>query len=340
MEIHVTAGPACLTEPRLSELLTAGVTSVRLNMSYVNEETLDSTISRIRQIAPHVKIGADIRGRKLRIGSVPNDKVALKAGQVFRLYAAPDTNKYAKAGAEDYAYVSYPAIASKVNTGAVILLDDGAITLTVTKIKDGEIICSVETDAELTSGCGVNTPGCPIELPPLSAKDYGDIERLSKLSIDFVYLSYVERASDIIILKETLRRYNMKDTVIAKVELAEAVKNLEEICAASDAICIARGDLGVEVDLPKIPYVQRHIVKTVKQSGRPVLLAGEVMLSLVNRYKPFRAELTDVITALEQGVDGFILSDETAIGVDPANAVRHLQALIGEHNLRTGGQCE
>ncbi|WP_420265259.1 pyruvate kinase [Candidatus Magnetominusculus dajiuhuensis] len=331
MEIHVTLGPACLTEPRLIELLNSGVSAIRLNMSYVNEGTLHSTISRIRQIAPHVKIGADIRGRKLRIGTVPGDKVTLRAGQTFRLYPSED----AKAGAEDYAYVSYPHMCSKLNAGAVVLLDDGAITLTVMEIKYGEIACRVETDAELTSGCGVNTPGCPIELPPLSAKDYGDIECLSKLSIDFVYLSYVERASDITILKETLRRYNMKDAVVAKVELAEAVKNLEEICAVSDEICIARGDLGVEVDLPKIPYIQRHIVKTARQAGKPVLLAGEVMLSLVNRYKPYRAELTDVIAALEQGVDGFILSDETAIGVDPANAVRHLQALIREHNLRS-----
>ncbi|MBF0458166.1 MAG: hypothetical protein HQK99_09755 [Nitrospirae bacterium] len=327
MDIHVTAGPACLSEPRLRELLNAGVSAIRLNMSYADEGMLHSTVSRIRTLAPHVKIGADIRGRKLRIGAVPNGSVMLKTGQEFRLYSDEDTKKCA----EGCAYVSYTL---NVNTGAIILLDDGAIALTVTEINDSEIVCRVETDAELTSGCGINTPGFPIDLPPLSEKDYRDIAILSKLSIDFVYLSYVERASDIIILKETLRQHDMKDIVIAKVELAEAVKNLDEICAVSDAICIARGDLGVEVDLPKIPYVQRHIVKTAKQHGKPVLLAGEVMLSLVKRYKPFRAELTDVICALEQGVDGFILSDETAIGVDPANAVRHLHALIGEFERR------
>ncbi|KWT84418.1 pyruvate kinase [Candidatus Magnetominusculus xianensis] len=332
MEIHVTAGPACLAEPRLRELLNSGITAVRLNMSYAGEEMLTSVVSHIRELAPHVKIGADIKGRKLRIGAVPFGKVMLKAGQMFRL--AEETKTNCTPGC---AYVSYPL---KLKAGAVVLLDDGAITLTVTEVKDGELICRVETDAELTSGCGVNTPGFPIELPPLSKKDYDDIEILSKLSIDFVYLSYVERAEDIIILKETLHRYKMKDIVVAKVELAEAIRNLDEICAASDAICIARGDLGVEIALPQIPYVQRHIVKTARQFGRPVLLAGEVMLSLVNRYKPFRAELTDVITALEQGVDGFILSDETAIGVDPANAVRHLHALIQEFKQRAGSQYD
>lgn len=336
MDIHVTAGPACLSEPRLRDLLNSGVSAIRLNMSYADEAMLKGTVSQIRQFSTHVKIGSDIRGRKLRIGAVPNGSVMLRAGQEFRLYSADDT----KAGAEDYAYVSYPLMSTKLNRGAVILLDDGAITLTVMEVKDGEIVCRVETDAELTSGCGINTPGSPIDLPPLSEKDYRDIEILSKLSIDFVYLSYVERAADIIILKETLRRHNMKDTVVAKVELAEAVKNLNEICAVSDAICIARGDLGVEVDLPKIPYVQRHIVKTSRHHTKPVLLAGEVMLSLVKRYKPFRAELTDVICALEQGVDGFILSDETAIGVDPANAVRHLHALIREFKLRSGDRHE
>ncbi|MBV6341999.1 pyruvate kinase [Candidatus Magnetobacterium casense] len=329
MEIHVTAGPACLTQ--LAELLTSGATAVRLNMSYVNSETLGDTVSDIRHLAPHIKIGADIRGRKLRIGGVPNGRVMLKTGQTFRLYPAQDT----KMGAEDYAYVNYPAMPFNIEAGAVVLLDDGNIVLRVTKIKEGEIICTVETDAELTSGCGVNTPGYPVELPPLSKKDYDDIGLLSKLPIDFVYLSYVERAGDIAILKETLRQHNMKDTVVAKVELSEAIKNLDAICAASDSICIARGDLGVEIELPKLPYVQRHIVNTVKQSGKPVLVAGELMFSLVTRHKPYRAELTDIIAALEQGVDGFILSDETAIGVDPANAVRHLCALIREFNLHS-----
>ncbi|MBF0320312.1 MAG: hypothetical protein HQL01_10980 [Nitrospirae bacterium] len=330
MEIHATLGTigtACLTQESLNQLINSGITAIRLNMSYVIDEKLADTISQIRALAPHIKIGADIRGRKLRIGTVPSGKTALKAGQMFRLYPSEE----AQNGGEDYAYVCYPEMASKIKAGSAVLLDDGNITMTVTEIKGREIICRVETDAELTSGCGVNTPGCPIDLPPLGKKDYGDIERLSGLSIDFVYLSFVERAQDIAILKETLRRYNMKDTVVAKVELAEAVKNLDEICRASDSICIARGDLGVEVDLPKIPYLQRHIVKTAKHFHTPVLLAGELMFSLVNRHKPFRAELTDIISALEQGVDGFILSDETAIGVDPANAVRHLLALIREH---------
>ncbi|MBF0515629.1 MAG: hypothetical protein HQK97_00735 [Nitrospirae bacterium] len=333
MEIHVTAGPACLDELKLRRLLTSGVSAVRLNMSYADERQLTHLVTLIRRLAPDVTIGADIRGRKLRIGAVPNDKVALTAGQQFRLLFSED----AKQCADGCAYVSYPL---KLTAGAAVLLDDGAITLTVMEVKEGEIYCRVETDAQLSSGCGVNTPGFPIELPPLSKKDYGDIEILSRLSIDFVYLSYVERAQDIVTLRQTLCAHKMKDTVVAKVEQALAVKNLEEICAVSDAICIARGDLGVEIDLPQIPYVQRHIIQTARQYGKPVLLAGEVMLSLVNRYKPFRAELTDVITALEQGVDGFILSDETAIGIDPANAVRHLHALIAEFNRRCANQYE
>ncbi|MCG6553739.1 MAG: pyruvate kinase [Candidatus Magnetominusculus sp. LBB02] len=330
MEIQITVGPACLYEQRLRELIDQGVTAVRLNMSYTNKETIISTVSLIKKVAPRVKIGADIKGRKLRIGALPLDKLELKAGQTLTLYLTDG----AKA-AHGCAYVNYP-LNRTLNAGAVILLDDGAITLTVIEAKEGQCLCRVETDAVLTSGCGLNTPGFPIELPPLSAKDYADIEILSELPIDFVYLSYVERAEDIAILKEALRRHKMSEEVMAKVELAEAVRNLDDICAVSDSICIARGDLGVEVDLPQIPYVQRDIVKTAKKYGRPVLLAGELMLSLVNRHKPYRAELTDIINALEQGVDGFILSDETAIGIDPANAVRHLTALIGEFNRRSG----
>ena len=183
---------------------------------------------------------------------------------------------------------------------------------------------------------GLNVPAVPLALPALTAKDMRDLDVISRLPVDFVYLSYVESDVDIIRLREALAARGRDLPIVAKVERQIAVQRLPEIAAAADAICLARGDLGVEVPLADIPFVQRTAVTQTHAAGKPFILAGEVLYAMIGRQIPARAELTDVAMAVEQGVDGFILSDETAVGIAPAVAVHTLQSLIEAITARLG----
>ncbi len=326
LQIHATLGPASLKGEAFKGLLSAGIDGVRLNMSHAILDDLPPLIKEIRLFAPHVLIGADLKGRKLRIGPLPKGEIDLKNGDTFILLPMDGD----KMGSQFHATVHCPDMSDSMISGTEILLDDGALLLHVKNVYANEIVCIVERGGNLPQRSGINIPGQTINLPALIQKDYMDLDLLSEVSIDFVYLSYVETADDIHLLRSALKERHLNIPIIAKIELSIAIENLHEITKVTDGLCLARGDLGVEVPLPEIPYVQRYVVESAKMAGKPVFLAGEVLFSLVNRYLPFRAELTDVAVAVEQGVDGFILSDETAIGVDPANAVRILQTLISE----------
>ncbi|MBF0542640.1 MAG: hypothetical protein HQK91_14455 [Nitrospirae bacterium] len=324
--IHITIGPACRDLAILKNLIDLGVNNIRINLSHIKMAELPEITKRIRSVSKDVKIGADIRGRKLRIGSLIDGEITLAQGEVFRLFPSA----VEMLGDRYCASVNFPDICTTLEKGAIVLLDDGAITLSVKDIFTDGVVCEVIKGGVLPQRSGVNIPGTATNLPPLTGLDYQFMEYFGDAAIDSVYLSYVESASDINILRESLKRIYKDVPIMAKVELLTAVNNLSEVTEASDSICIARGDLGTEIPLPKLPYVQRHIVKTVKEAGKPVILAGELLFSLVTRYTPFRAELTDIINAVEQRVDGFILSDETAVGVDPVNAVNMLNSLIEE----------
>ncbi len=333
MDIHITQGPSCKDRKVLKELLDTGVSAVRLNLSHIKESDLAESINLIRETSPSIKIGTDIRGRKLRTGPFPDGKIILQRGADFRLI--PSEQEFL--GSYDRASVNYPDMSSSIKEGTTILLDDGALVLEVKETLQSEVVCVVEKGGELPERSGVNIPGHSTNIPPLTEKDYEDINSFPENVIDHVYLSYVETAQDIRFLRNTLKELYREIPIIAKVELLSAVNHIGEIVAESDGICIARGDLGTEIPLPELPYAQRHIVAEAKGQKKPLLLAGELLFSLVHRHTPYRAELTDIVTAVEQGVNGFILSDETAVGVDPVNAVRTINALINEALSRMKG---
>ncbi len=333
VDIHATIGPASWKSERFRALLSSGIYGVRINMSHMNHGELPGLIEEMRDTAPHVFIGADIRGRKLRIGPLPGGEIFLKSGETFLLLPMEDE----RMGSHVHTTVNYPSMADSVKPGVEIVLDDGALSLRVNDVFRSEIVCTVERGGQLLERAGINIPGHTIHLPALTPKDYQDLDLLSNLSIDIVYLSFVESGRDIHLLRSALKERRMNPRLIAKIELSMALKNLEEILEESDGICLARGDLGVEVPLAEIPYVQRSVVESAQRISKPIILAGEVLYSLVQRTIPFRAELTDTVTAVEQGVNGFILSDETAIGVDPVNAVQVLQELIREAQKRSSG---
>lgn len=332
MQIHATLGPASLNETTITELYSAGVNVFRLNMSHQNRDQLSDVVKKVRRLTPEIKIGTDIKGRKLRIGTLPGREVLLRKGDNIQLVPVDSDKEFF--GESKRFSINYPSMADSLSQETTVLLDDGALTLIVKSVSSKAIECEVVKGGLLPERSGVNIPGHATNLPPLTDKDIADIEVISELSPDFVYFSFVERAEDIKTLRRALSINNLDIPIISKIELLYALHNLDEIVIASDMLCLARGDLGTEIPLQEIPFVQREVVQTAVKHQKPILMAGEVLYSMVNRHIPLRAELTDVVTAVEQGVDGFILSDETAVGVSPVDAVKHLCLLIEETEKR------
>lgn len=332
IQIHVTLGPASSTDRTIEQLLRAGADVFRINLSHCSPEGLPPLVERIRfleqKLSKPVRIMPDIRGRKLRLGPFHSDEVMLAAGQEYTLHGVREGEELPGNARE--AWVNHPRLAAKVEPGATILLDDGALRLKAEAAEANDVLCRVEIGGPLPARSGLNIPGIPSDLPPIGPKDLKDLDVIARLPVDGVYLSHVEWASDIDVLRQALGERNRSLPVVAKVERRLAVENLDSIIAAADAICLARGDLGVEAPLGDIPSIQRRAAAQTHAAGKPFILAGELFYSLVTRQTPARAELTDLFVALEQGADGFILSDETAVGIDPVNAVQTLTALIRE----------
>ena len=332
-QIHFTLGPALLGNPsELEQVIIAGSDACRINLSHTHVAELPELFSQVLRAAlatrRSVRTGADLRGRKLRIGPLPTGTIQLCSGQSFDLI--PVASDQEAPGGTKRASVNCPTLGEIVAPGDPVLLDDGAISLRVEHATTNQVRCLVEVGGELPERSGFNLPTRRLRLPALTAKDETDLDALAHLQPDFVYLSYVETAEDIFELRQSLTHRNLKIPIVAKIERAVALDHVEEIAAVSDALCLARGDLGVEVALARLPYVQRQVVSAARQSQTPVLLAGEVLLTLVGRNVPSRAEATDVFVATEQGVAGFVLSDETAVGHNPAGAVRWLRRMTDE----------
>lgn len=329
-EIHFTVGPASWAETTLREIVRAGATACRINLSHMRPEELPGAIERVRRVAQQLgvslPIGVDLRGRKLRIGPLPGGAVTLRAGQRFDLI--PVSVDEERPGGLDRASVNCPTLADIVQPGDQVLLDDGGLRLEVVEAAADRVICHVLAGGPLPERSGFNLPGRSLSLPPLTPKDQRDLQAAQRAGVDFVYLSYAETAQDITATREALRRHGLDVPIVAKIERAVALEHVEALARAADAICLARGDLGVEVPLPELPHVQRLVAK--RAQGARALLAGEVLYSMVHRPYPSRAELTDVVTAVEQGFVGVVLSDETAMGAHPVDAVRWLRQ-IWEH---------
>ena len=335
-EVHFTLGPASWSGPVLQEIIAAGAAACRINLSHIQPAQLRDWITWVRAAAQaagrSIRIGLDLRGRKLRIGPLPGGRITLSPGQRFHLLPV-DVHAEAPGG-PDHASVNWPTLGQTAQPGDVILLDDGLIRLRVEAAVDGQVTCLVERGGPLPERSGFYLPGRQVTLPPLTPKDEADLDALASLQPDFVYLSYVETGEDLPRLREALARRGLSIPVVAKIERAIALQHLTEIAQAADALCLARGDLGVEVPLPELPLIQRRVIAVARRAGTPALLAGEVMYSLVHRHVPTRAELTDMAVALEQGYAGFVLSDETAIGRDPIAAVRWPQLVAGAMRMR------
>jgi pyruvate kinase len=293
----------------------------RLNFSHGTHEEHGEWIRRLRQLAAMrdtpLAILQDLAGPKIRIGQVPGGRLELKAGEPVALSAAALPGSAAIP-------VNYPEIVAETPVGAPILMADGLIELQVESKTPLELRCRVVVGGELRSQVGINFPSHSLSVPALTPKDQEDMRFGLEQGVDFVALSYVRSPQDVLEAREFSHSLGADVPLIAKIEKHEALEHLEEILAVADGLMVARGDLGVEVPLERVPFIQKHIIAAANRVGKPVITATQMLLSMVNHSRPSRAEATDVANAILDGTDAVMLSEETAAGHYPVEAVRFL----------------
>ena len=324
--IVATLGPATDRPGMLARILDAGVNVVRLNMSYGTHEDHARRISEVRAHAgpTSVAILADLQGPKIRVGLLLEGGVTLTEGDRFIL-----TNRDVSSG-PGIVTLDYPPLPSEVSIGASILLDDGNLQLRVDATDHSDIACTVVRGGILTSHKGINVPGAPLSAPALTDKDLDDAVFAASQGVDFLALSFVRRAADIVELRDHLVRRGFAADIcgiIAKIERPEALEVISEILAEADGLMVARGDLGVEIPLERVPQVQRRLLDQCNQAAKPAITATQMLESMIHQGRPTRAEATDVHVAVTELTDAVMLSGETAAGKFPLEAVQAMAAI-------------
>jgi pyruvate kinase len=328
-KIVATVGPACDTYDKLLELVKAGVNVFRLNFShgaYTDKLKIIQFIREINKNEPYnVAILGDLQGPKLRVGELEGGQLELEDGSEFIF----TTEKMV--GTLDKIYVSYPNLAKDVKPGERIFLDDGKMEVKVKEIlNDKEVKISVTLGGTLLPKKGVNLPDSALTMPSLTEKDKADLDFIIENNLDWVALSFVRKAVDIIELKKIIKSRESKIKVIAKIEMPEALKNIRDIIVESDGVMVARGDLGVEVPVEQVPIIQKEIIRKCMHRAKPVIVATQMMESMMERTKPNRSEVTDVANAVLEGADAVMLSGETAMGDYPTMVVEMMSKIIME----------
>ena len=328
-KIVATVGPACDTYDKLLGLVKAGVNVFRLNFSHGSHEDKAQIIEHIRNINKtepyNIAILGDLQGPKLRVGEIENNALPVVEGDILTF-----TNEKC-IGTLEKIYVSYPNLAGDVKIGNTIMIDDGKIEVQVVDImRNGDVKVEVRLGGILSSKKGLNLPDTKISLPALTDKDLEDLNFIIEKELDWVALSFVRNVKDIVILRSKLDERKSKSKIIAKIEKPEAIANIRDIIVESDAIMIARGDLGVEMPVEKVPMIQKDIIRKCLHRAKPVIVATQMMESMIERVKPNRSEITDVANAVLEGADAVMLSGETATGNHPALVVETMCKIITE----------
>ncbi|MDX2047482.1 MAG: pyruvate kinase [Chitinophagaceae bacterium] len=328
-KIVATVGPACDTYDKLLELVQAGVNIFRLNFSHGTHEDKTKIIEYIRRINKEhpysIAILGDLQGPKLRIGEVEGGSVTIEEGDIITF-----TNEK-MVGTKEKLYVSYPNLAGDVKLGNTILIDDGKLEVKVKEIvRNGDVKVVVTLGGVLSSKKGINLPDTKISLPALTDKDLTDLDFIIDQKLDWVALSFVRSVKDIVIIKSKLEERKSKTKVIAKIEKPEALTNIRDIILESDGIMVARGDLGVELPVEQVPLIQKQLIRKCIHRAKPVIVATQMMESMMERIKPNRSEITDVANAVIEGADAVMLSGETAAGQHPVLVVETMRKIILE----------
>jgi pyruvate kinase len=331
-KIVCTLGPATDSPEGIKALLEAGMDVVRLNFSHGDRESHRRTIRRIREVgrsASHdVGILQDLGGPKIRLGELPEGGVVLEAGTTVDL--GPEGGD-----AAGVLPVSYPYLVEDVGVGEQILLADGLIELEVQRVKKDRLVCRVVNGGTVTSRKGVNLPHANLRVAAFTDKDRADLQVGLEEGVDFVALSFVRHEDDLAPVRTILNELEHPPMLIAKIEKPQAVDRLDPILEAVDGVMVARGDLGVEMPPEQVPMIQKRIIAAARRAGRPVITATQMLRSMVDSPRPLRAEASDVANAVLDGTDAVMLSEETAIGRYPTEAVGVLNrvALEAEPHL-------
>jgi pyruvate kinase len=328
-KIVATVGPASDTYEKLLDLVKAGANVFRLNFSHGTHEDKLKIIEHVRMINKtepyNIALLGDLQGPKLRVGEIANNALPLLPGDILTF-----TNEKL-VGTKERIYVSYPNLHSDVKPGNIIMIDDGKIEVQVKKIlPNNDVQVEVLLGGILSSKKGINLPDTKISLPALTEKDLDDLAFIIEQKLDWVALSFVRQVEDITNLRKKLREKKSKTKIIAKIEKPEALDNIRSIIIESDGIMIARGDLGVELPVEKVPLLQKQIIRKCLHRAKPVIVATQMMESMIDRIKPNRSEITDVANAVLEGADAVMLSGETATGLHPSLVVETMRKIILE----------
>jgi len=326
-KIVATIGPASESREVLREMILAGVDVCRLNFSHGNYAIHRETVVTIRSLSKELKsntaILVDLQGPKLRIGEIRNNEAMLQDGAEL-IFTTQEC-----IGDQTRLYMNYLQFPQDVAIGDNILIDDGKIRLTVMETnKKDEVKARVVNGGKVSSRKGVNLPHTRISLPSLTPKDLEDLDFAMQLDVDWIGLSFVRKASDILELKKLIAGGGKKIRVIAKIEKPEALTDIDEIIRETDALMVARGDLGVELPMQEVPLVQKMLVQKCIRAYKPVIIATQMMESMIFNFTPTRAEVNDVANSVIDGADAVMLSGETSVGKHPVQVVKTMREII------------
>jgi pyruvate kinase len=325
-KIVCTLGPATSSQEQITSLVESGMDVARLNFSHGAHADHEIAYKRVREASDHtghaVAVLADLQGPKIRLGTFAEGPVGWETGSQVCI-TVEDVP-----GTATRVSTTYKDLANDVQVGDRLLVDDGKLSLTVAAVEGPDVFCLVVEGGEVSNNKGLSLPGVAVSVPALSEKDEEDLRFALHLSVDFIALSFVRSPSDVDLVRDIMRQEDIEVPVIAKLEKPEAVENLEEIVEAFDGIMVARGDLGVELPLEQVPLVQKRAIQVARERGKPVIVATQMLESMITNSRPTRAEASDVANAVLDGADAVMLSGETSVGAHPVGAVRTMERII------------
>jgi pyruvate kinase len=325
-KILATLGPQTSTVENIKQLISSGVNAVRLNMSHGNYDFYSSLFENIHTVRTELNyplaILADLQGPKIRIGELKEPEIEIFSGNKIEITTEDII------GNENIISTSYKNLQRDAEAGDFILINDGLIRLRIINKKEKSIVCDIENGGILSPRKGMNLPGMKLSTPSLTEKDFEDLSFLIKHPVDYIALSFVRKAEDIIQLKEWMEKQGKEIPVIAKIEKKEAIDSFESILNAADGIMVARGDLGVELSPQDVPVIQKEIIQRCNEVGKLVITATQMLESMINHQIPTRAEASDVANAVWDGTDVVMLSGETSIGKFPIETVKMMREIV------------
>ncbi|MFI9404041.1 MULTISPECIES: pyruvate kinase [Nocardia] len=325
-KIVCTLGPATATEDRIRELVESGMDVARLNFSHGEHADHAENYKKVRAASDHlgraVGILADLQGPKIRLGRFIEGKTVWATGEEVRI-TVDEVD-----GTHDRVSTTYKELAQDAKAGDRLLVDDGKVGLTVIRVDGNDVVCRVTEGGPVSNNKGVSLPGMDVSVPALSEKDIEDLEFALKLGVDFIALSFVRSPADVELVHDIMDRVGRRVPVIAKLEKPEAIDNLEAIVLAFDAVMVARGDLGVELPLEQVPLVQKRAIQMARENAKPVIVATQMLESMIENSRPTRAEASDVANAVLDGADAVMLSGETSVGAWPIETVRTMARIV------------